>query len=85
MVFLRFLRQKTVVRVMRLSGSSPAGAAMVASSAPAQIQTGQSRDPERHEKGLGLHLSVRTHLEATIMLVVSGPGSAYERGVVRCL
>lgn len=29
MVFLRFLRQKMVVSVIRLSGLSPAGAAMV--------------------------------------------------------
>lgn len=38
MVFLRFLRQKTVARVMRLSGLSPALAAMLASSSPAQIK-----------------------------------------------
>lgn len=46
MVVLRFLRQNTVARVIRLSGSSPpAGAAMAASAAPAHIHTGQSRDP----------------------------------------
>lgn len=38
MVFLRFLRQNTVARVMRLSGLSPALAAMFASSSPAQIK-----------------------------------------------